>query len=170
MEDGHVIPCYSTNFCAKGQQTGLNLTNLKLLKLGNAVEDFGNAMYWRGGAATPSSPASSTQAGLKPGASHVWSKDIAQCGTLGAQVWWKEAPTQHMNQKKKNKTTKREEVLLFWQGFNFLFWLLLAVWYHTLVSSSGSRQKSWNPTKSLGMFLWWPSLITKNSLNLAEVL
>lgn len=110
MEDGHVIPYYSTNFCAEGQQTGLNLTNLKLLKLGNTVEDFGNAMYWRGGAATPSSPASSAQAGLKPGASHVWSKDVTQQGTLGPRVWWKKG-SNTTHQTKKNKKGRSSLVL-----------------------------------------------------------
>lgn len=158
MEDGHVIPYYSTNFCAEGQQTGLNLTNLKLLKLENTVKDFGNAMYWRGGAATPSSPASSAQAGLKPGAPHVWSKDVAQCGTSRSQVWQKKAPTLHTKKNQRSSLVLARVQLL----------LLPAVWYHTLESSSGSRRKSWNPTKSLGMFLW--CLITKHSLNLAKIL
>jgi len=60
MEDGNVIQCYFTSFCTEGQQTGLNLTNLKLLKLRNAVEDFGNRNDWRRRAATASTCTSST--------------------------------------------------------------------------------------------------------------
>lgn len=101
----HVIPPTSVQ---KDNRQGLNLTNLKLLKLGNAVEDFGNAMYWRGGAATPSSPASSAQAGLKPAASHTREvKTLARVAPWGHRCGEKKAPTQHMNPKK----TKREEVL-----------------------------------------------------------
>lgn len=143
----HVIPPTSVQ---KDNRQGLNLTNLKLLKLGNAVEDFGNAMYWRGGAATPSSPASSAQAGLKLAASHTREvKTSARVAPWGHRCGEKKAPTQHMNPKKQ----KGKKFSRFWQGFNFLFCLLLAVWYHTLVSSSGSSQKSWNPTKSLAMLL-----------------
>lgn len=159
-------PILFQQLLCRGTAEGLNLTNLKSIKLGNTVEDFGNAMYWRGGAATPPSPVSSTQAGLKPG-SIAGGK-----GKPSSHVapWGHRCGEKRLQHNTRTKKTKREEVLWFWQGFNFLFWLLLAVWYHTLVSSSGSSWKSWSPTKSLGIFLWWPSLITKNSLHLAEIL
>lgn len=161
MEDGRVIPCYSNNFCAGGQQAGLNLTNLKLLKLGNAVEDFGNARYWRGGAATASSPASSAQAArLKTGASHTWSTNV---GTLGAAVVKKGSNTTHEPKKQKGKkfsgfgksSTFSSAACHVVPHLSVFIWIQL---------------KELEPNKSLGMFLWWPNLITKNSLNLAEIL
>lgn len=87
MEDGRVIRCYFTNFSTGGQQTGLNLTNLKLLKLRNAVKDSGNRKEWRRGPATPSTRASSTQAALlTPVTLHTWSKKkVTWCSGVGSR-------------------------------------------------------------------------------------